>query len=492
MQTIERTDLRASVVGDAARAGTSVPGAAVFLAVVAVSVGVGIVSTMTDSVFLPAGLLMVAVVSLAVRAPRTVVLATLLLLPFLGLVRRFSGSYAAAVDPLAVAGPLLAVLCLTVLSFRKRAGPRTPLAGAVIALVGLGLLQVFNPAQGPPTVGLVGAVLFVGPTVWFFVGHRIGDAATLRFVSKVLRIIAIVVALYGMKQVLVGFTGFEDRWVAAQRGRYQALGIDGSVRPFSTFSSGAEYAYFLALGAVLYTAWSSGIGRSRRLLVVFCLLAASFYAGSRGVFVTAFLGTVTVALVQRVRNLARALVICLAIGMGALLLLQLAPLARSDSTAGLIQNRSLSGLSRPFDPEVSTLGLHIEIFTGGTATGLQSPLGRGAASVNQAGAKLSNKSSNAEHDVPNILIAYGWAGGMILAILCLRIYRVLRFCVRQRRRELLGPAVFVLAAFGVWFAGELYAVASILWFFLGALDRLSDEAAATTPATPLMETSSVR
>lgn len=445
------------------------------VAVLPVSVAVGFLSPRIDSVFLPASFAMAAVVVLAVRAPRAVVLATLLFLPFLALLRRVSGSYLATVDPLAVAGLALAVLCLLVLSFGQQAGPRTPLAATVTAMICLGLLQIANPAQGGPVIGAFGAGLFVGPMVWFFIGHRVGDAATLALVTRALRVVVVVVALYGVKQVLFGFTAFEDRWVASQRGRYAALGIGDSIRPFSTFASGAEYSYFLVLGPILFTTWSSGVGWLRRTVVVLTLLVASFYAGSRGIFVTAVLGTVTVALVQRVRNLSKAVVLCLAFGVLGLLLLRLVPLSAEDTAAGAIQNRTLTGLSRPFDPEVSTLGIHIDSFGRGMAQGLRSPLGQGAASVNLAGAKLSGKSLAAEHDVPNMLLAYGWLGGLLLIMLLVRTYRLLRACVRQRRRELLGPAVFVLTTFGVWFVGELYAVTAILWFFLGALDRLEGE-----------------
>ena len=458
-------------------------GTAVVLAIVAVSLVAGVVSAQVDSVLLPASILLFGTLALAVRAPRTVVLATLVALPFVGLVRRISGSYTFQVDPLALAAPALAVICVLVLSFDRDAVPRSPLTNAVTALVGVGVIQILNPAQGGLTAGVLGAGLFVGPLVWFYVGHRIGDQATLDTVIRAMKIVVVVTAVYGIKQLLFGFAGFELSWIDARRSSYAALDISGRIRPFSTFSSGAEYAYFLALGAVLFSVRSGPIRRVLRAGVVLVLLVACFYAGSRTVFVTAVVSVLVVVLVQRVRSLGRALILCIAIGAIGLLLLRLVPLSSDDTTVGAIRNRTLTGLVRPFDRDSSTLGIHLDAFARGIGDGVRTPLGRGAAAVNLAGVKLGGQTVAAEHDFPNMLLAYGWAGLLILIVLMVRVYRMLKGCVRNQRRKLLGPGVFVLGTFGVWFAGELYAATALVWFFLGALDRLNGEAEGAERAT---------
>jgi hypothetical protein len=338
-------------------------------------------------------------------------------------------------------------------------------------MVLIGGVEVLNPQQGNPVVGLAGAGLFVGPLVWFFIGRRMGDQRTLDRVMKVLRVVALVIVAYGVKQVLFGFAGFEQAWIAAAVAEYQALDISGSTRPFSTFASGAEYSYFLALGAVLFTVWRGNLGRALKTFIVIGLLVAAFYAGSRSIFVTGTAAVVIVALVARIRSLGRALLLCVVAALVGLALLRFVPLASGSSTADKIQNRTLQGLSNPFDPKVSTLGIHIDAFRAGIWAGLKSPLGLGAGAVNRAGAKLSGKIASAEHDVPNVLIAYGWAGGIVLALILVRTYRLLKACIAQRRTDLFAPAVFVLALFGAWFAGELYAVSAVMWFFLGSIDN---------------------
>lgn len=459
--------------GDARRLAFVLSGAALGLIMVLM---VGVASTVVDPLLQLAAVAVVVLLALAVRWPRAVVLATLLFLPFVGVLRRASGSYGARIDPLTLIGPVVAATCLFVL-IHARGWRRSPLSIAVTAMVGFGLLQILNPAQGSPVVGLVGAGLFVGPLVWFYVGQSVGDAATLARVLRVLRLVALVTAAYGVKQLVIGFTGFENEWIAAKEGTYVSLNISGSIRPFSTFASSAEYSWFLALGAVLFSAWPGSARRVLRMGIVFALLLACFYAGSRTIFVIGTLATVTVVLAHRINSLARAGAVCIAVGIAGLLVLSLVPLGSADSTAGKIRNRTLAGLTKPFDRDSSTLGLHVDSVGRGIATGLRNPLGRGAAYVNLAGAKLSGNAVSAEHDVPNVLVAYGWVGGGILVVLVVRVYRLVESVVRRRRRDLLAPAVFALALFGSWFTGELYAVSSVVWFFLGSVDRLNHEAA---------------
>ncbi len=410
-------------------------------------------------------------VVLALRAPRFAVLAALCLLPFLGVVRRASGSYLAPIDPLTLAGPMVAIACLVTLSQGKPKFLRTPLAKAVTAMVCIGLVEILNPRQGNPIVGLAGAGLFVGPLVWFFVGQRIGDERTLARLLKILRVVAVIIALYGVKQVLFGFTGFEKAWVTAKLADYQALIIGGRIRPFSTFTSGAEYSYFLVLGAVLFTVSRGRVSAMLKAFVVIAFLLAAFYAGTRSIFVAGIAAVLIVALLQRTRSLGRALAACAALALAGVLLLSFVPLASGGSTAAKIQNRTLEGLTDPFNTDASTLGGHITEFRVGVLNGIRSPLGMGAAAVNRSGAKLGAQSASAEHDIPNVLLAYGWAGGLVLVFLLVRIYRLLKACVAHRRTDLFAPAVFVIVLFGAWFQGELYAVSALVWFFLGSIDK---------------------
>ena len=421
---------------------------------------------------------------IALRAPRRVAFWTLALaLPLLGVIRRITGSYLAGIDPLTLLPPLVAVTCIVALVGSGARRPRTSLGGAVGVMALIGIAGILNPLQGGPLVGVAGAGLFVGPLIWFYVGQLLGTDAFLAKLQRCLRIVAILVVAYGTKQLLVGFFPFEQRWISAREADYQALYIGGRIRPFSIFASGAEYSYFLVLGAILCFLWKRPVGRPFRWPLVAGMLVATFYAGSRSIFVTGVAAAVVVALLLRGWRLARALLVCVLLAALGLALLRLIPETEGDSTAAKIRNRTLSGLSDPFNPDVSTLGIHLEAVRNGIVEGLENPLGQGGAVVNSAGKRFGTGTRSADHDLPNLLIAYGWAGGVMFFVLFVRIYRLVDKAASTRRPELIGSAVFAFALCGVWFLGELYAVSALVWFFLGALDRQlaapSDEALET-------------
>lgn len=444
----------------------------VLVVVVGAMVVEGLLATLLTpvvAVAVPAALVALVV---AIRNPRVVVLVTLgVFLPLAGLLRRFSGSYVSAVDPLTLIAPLIAATCLCVAVGRGEHRPRTPLGGVIAVMVGVGALEVFNPGQGGVVVGVVGAGLFIGPLVWFYVGQLLGNRATLAALVRLLRIVAVGTAVYGMYQLLFGFTAFEDRWITFRSVAYQALFIGGRVRPFSTFASGAEYSYFLALGAVLFFVWKPPFGRAVRMSIVVGMLVACFFAGSRTIFVTGVAIVGVTAVVRRGYSLRVALATSVALSVVGLALLSFLPLASSDSTLANIQNRTLQGLTDPFNSDVSTLGLHITAFREGVVSGFREPLGTGAAVVNSAGKKLGTGNLSADHDLPNVLRAYGLVGGVVLLFLLVRVYKLADRVVRIGRRDLMGPILFALILFGAWFVGELYAISSILWFFVGSVDR---------------------
>jgi hypothetical protein len=225
---------------------------------------------------------------------------------------------------------------------------------------------------------------------------------------------------------------------------------------------------------VLFTGWRRDVPRAARVAIVVALLVACFYAGSRTIFVVGTMSTIAVALAHRIRRLGRALAVCILIGLAGIALLRLVPLSSDTSTAANIRNRTVAGLANPFDRKASTLGLHIDSFTSAMWEGIRTPLGHGAALVNLAGRKLGTQQVSGEHDIPNVLLAYGWAGGALLIVLVTQVYRLVGAVVRERRRDLIGTAIFVLGIFGTWFAGELYLVSALIWFFLGSIDRQMD------------------
>src|SRR5439155_12799221 len=89
-------------------------------------------------------------------------------------------------------------------------------------------------------------------------------------------------ALYGLAQTFAGFPSWDSAWIATHQDLYAALYVGDFIRPFASFSSFAEYSYFLAIGLIVWVALAA-----RRSLFLVALSAslllgvAIFYASTR-------------------------------------------------------------------------------------------------------------------------------------------------------------------------------------------------------------------
>jgi hypothetical protein len=108
-----------------------------------------------------------------------------------------------------------------------------------------------------------------------------------------------------------------------------------------------------------------------------------------------------------------------------------------------------------------------------------SPLGHGSGSVNLAASRYnaSNKLHGTEFDPGNMGIAFGIIG---LAVYLLLLVRALSVAYRLAtlRRDAIGLFVLgiVVATLFQWTNGDLYSVCWLVWFALGAGDRLLAQA----------------
>jgi len=91
--------------------------------------------------------------------------------------------------------------------------PARGLTALVVAYGGLAVVQAFNPALPSVTLGLRGARLFVEPLLLFFVGVEVARRPELlRRVLTTVAVVGGVVALYAIRQALVGFDPTEAAW----------------------------------------------------------------------------------------------------------------------------------------------------------------------------------------------------------------------------------------------------------------------------------------
>jgi hypothetical protein len=426
--------------------------------------------------FAVVGLAILLAVAIAGSSPVRLLYALVVWLAALGLLRRTLNviSPEPHVDPLLLVGPF-AVGVLFLAAARNGAfRERSTLASAVLALNVLALLGAFNPLQGGLATGLGGLLFVLVPTLAFWIGRGLCDDHAIATLLKLFAVLSIPAATYGLVQTFVGFPSWDTAWIATHETDYGAITVNGVARAFGSFSAASEYAYFLAVGLVIWI----GFGLMPVLApVAFAAIAvlalAIFYQGSRGVV---FVALVALAMMLGVRAGMR---LKWSLALGAVLVLLL-PYAvgqvvgpGSGRYATPIAARQVQGLRNPTDPNVSTLHSHIDLVEHGLRSARVEPFGKGTGAVTIAGKKFGGVSSGAEADPGNAAVAWGIPGIVVyLVILFEAIRRGYRLAV-VRRRYWVAPAAFaiiVLTTFQ-WLNGGHYAVAFLPWLLLGWIDR---------------------
>jgi len=421
-----------------------------------------------------AGAVLVLLLGLVIRSPRSMLYLLLGWLAVLGTLRRLVttvGSAGSLGDPLLLVGPAAWVLLAAAAISHGALGQRTRLANTVLFLTALLTVSVINPLQGSPLVGLGGFLLVVPPMLAFWVGRGLLDDETLRRVVIVVAGLAIPTAGYGLVQTLIGFPSWDARWIIEDA--YVALNVGGAIRPFASFASAAEYAGFLAMGTV------SWLALGRKLLYLPLALApigllgiALWLESARGIIVFTLAAVWLILAARRGLPLRWALLVGVALLASLPLVVgRLAPDQFSSSATGDLVTHQVQGLSDPFGQESSLPG-HISLVTNGLQQAIVNPLGRGVGAITAAAGKYGGSIAGTEADPGNAAVAVG-AMGLVAYILLVLRGLPLAYRIAAQRRDIVALAALgiLCVTFLQWLNGAQYAVAPLPWLVLGWLDR---------------------
>lgn len=457
------------------RAAAGFSGMGPFLLIGVAVVVVGVASAMPAflrlAIAIPAVALIVAVV---LKSPRRSVILLLVWLAVLGTVRRLVTASGASGDgdPLLLVAPIVVGLLVVVAARHGAFRDQTRLTKSVLILSGLVVFSALNPLQGGIAVGAGGLLFVMVPLLWFWIGRGLVDDELLSRVLRVIAVMAVAAAVYGLLQVYQGFPRWDEKWLETKG--YAALYVGTSVRPFASFSSASEYVGLLSIGIVI---WALQLRRAKRMLPSMAALAvlgwALTVASVRGALVIVPIALGMTFAASRGFGLGRTALT----GVGALFALGLVVSQFDASAVGGTQtsalvSRQISGLTDPFNPNKSTLPLHIEALMKGLGDGLQNPVGRGLGIITIAGDKFGSTSASTDIDPSDVAIAMGVPGLLAYGAVVFLAIR-LAFRLARRRRDLLTLAVLGVALVTLlqWLSGGNYAVAPIPWLLLGWLDR---------------------
>lgn len=447
---------------------------------------VGVASTMPrfSQVALTIGAV-IALCAACIVAPRAAVVSLLAWLAVLALVRRVldGAGIGGGSSPLLLVSPIAVVLLVVVAGRRGAFRARTPLANRALLLTLFVLLSALNPLQGGLSVGFAGLLFVVVPMLWFWLGRAIVDDRVLAGLVRLIAVLAVPAALYGLFQVYRGFPWWDARWIATKG--YVALRVGDALRQFSSFASTTEYVGFLAVGALV---WVLRLRRPRLLLPAGLALGviswALVLASARAILVALPVALGLVFCARRGLSLGKSMVFALlgllALG-GAVTTLQSGSLGGSRTSALL--NRQVQGLADPFNANTSTLPGHIKQLQAGVTRAFTNPIGQGVGSVTIAAEKFGGNTLGTESDPSNVAVAAGFPG---LVLYCMVVVSGFLLAFRTAREErdvlsLVALGILVVTSFQ-WLNGGSYSVAPLPWLVLGWLDHRASSRQTTTAA----------
>jgi len=419
-----------------------------------------------------------AVLGLLSRSPRHLLYAVLVWLSMLGILRRIVSEVApiSNADPILLVSPL-ALGLLVHLAWKRGAFERlTRLGKGVIALQALILLGAVNPLQGSIPGGIAGLLFVLVPTLGFWIGRAFCDDRTLAVLLRVIAVLGVVIALYGLAQILVGFPSWDQHWIDTKS--VGSLQVEGAIRSFGTLTSAAEYGTFLAVALIVWFAyWLRPLAAPIAIPAIGLLGTAVFLESSRGLVV------LTVAAVAVVLSAKARLPGLATIAVAALLLVGLGYVARHVSahptgtaTSALVSHQ-VQGLSNPLDPNASTATIHYAMLMNGIRAGFHNPIGEGIGAITIAGSRFGGVAAGTELDPSNASVALGLPGLLAYVFVVCIGFRRLYARARTTGAGLAAAALGISAVTGLqWLNGGQYAVAILPWLMLGWVDRPLEDA----------------
>ena len=417
-------------------------------------------------------------VALAVLHIPAAIVGAFVYLVLMGDLRRLLIPWAgwSGVDPLLLVGPVFALLLCGYAWASQAVRVNTSMARWILALMAVMVLQMFNPRQGGLMVGVAGGLFYMVPLLWYWVGRTYATPARMKtLLYNVVIPLGVGAALLGYYQTFYGYLPYQMEWYNIAG--YVALGAKGEQAPISFFASSSEYANFLIVCTVVL--WAAVLRKKNytTLLLIALFFVAVFLTGIRGPVAKVLLVAAGLYAVM-----GRSFKTWLLRGAFALLLgaVALGWVLTSLQVSGANQRvqhrtqRQIEGLTG-MTSEGSSAGNHFGMMVYGYMRGLQQPLGMGLGATTKAAKKFGGAGGSMEADSSNMFIATGLVGGTIYLII---IFLIVRSALRywQHTRSLLALALLgvLTVTFLDWLKGGQYALSTLIWICVGALDRFEN------------------
>lgn len=420
--------------------------------------------------------------TLALLNPRSCIFLTLPFLAVMGDLRRIvSLGMAQGSDPIVLVGPMMVMLLTAIAVLQDRLTRRTRISRQMMIVLAIMLVQVFNPYQGRIQVGAIGILCIVVPMCWFWVGQAWGSQ---RFVEtlffRAIVPVAVAAGILGLAQVFIGRPSYQEEWMRWRFAGRSLVGGDAA-RPFGFFVSISEFTKYLSVGIILVL--SSLIAGKFRLWVfaVPAMAVALFLSSARGPVILVS-GVLILLWAMKSRSkkgvIFRTSLAALIIGGGMFWALsQVNEMTYASPDLEFLVKHQTEGLLNPFDAEKSTGAGHASLVLLGILEGFKHPFGLGLGVTTHLSGAYGVQFAGTEIDISNMFVSLGVVGGVAYAMLYFKVFRTAIDYWRATRTPIaMSLAAVLMLIAGSWLNTGEYSTISLVWFCVGALDRMSARA----------------
>jgi putative inorganic carbon (hco3(-)) transporter len=201
---------------------------------------------------------------------------------------------------------------------------KDPISTWLLIWVYYNLFQVLNPAAESKMAWLFTVrSLAILNLLYFIACYAFTSLDRIKQMLHFIIGLAMVTALYGLKQEFFGMTTFEKAWLYADPERFQLFFQWGRMRVFSLLSDAMTFGIMMAyMGIFCFIYATAPMKAAGRAFLIFCgiiMFWVSAYSGTRTCFALIPLGFVFYALMTLSRNVAIASVIFILMGTGLML-----------------------------------------------------------------------------------------------------------------------------------------------------------------------------
>lgn len=165
---------------------------------------------------------------------------------------------------------------------------RDPISYMILIWIGYNMIQLANPSAESRLSWLytIRSVALLMLTYFIFV-IQINSVSFIRTIFKVWITLAVIAALYAMKQEYIGFFYFEEKSIDNPLQR-SLLFIDGRWRKFSIFSDPVTFSYNMVISTILcLVLLMNQMKIYKKIILVACaglLILAMLFSGTRGAY----------------------------------------------------------------------------------------------------------------------------------------------------------------------------------------------------------------